>query len=179
MRSSLYNPLVTSLYDPPLNDKSVSLDSSPESDCDLAGASECKELTPIEHLDIEKLLSEAWPRDKKLNGDSHEEHLEGDDMESKRRPPLFEQINEETFDENILFRSRRLKVVEATSPGCPTESKGIVEIAQLARADTEEDQEEVIDDEETSERTEGAGVVPEIPVEQEVTMTTIPDMKIK
>lgn len=177
MRSSLYHPLVTSLYDPPLNDKSVSKESSPESDCDLAGASECKELTPIEHLDIEKLLSETWPRDKTLNGDSHEEHLEGDEMESKRRPPLFEQINEETFDENILFRSRRLKVVEATSPtGCPTEGKGIVEIAQLARADTEEDQEEEIGDEETSERTEGADVVPVIPVEQEVTMTT---MKIK
>lgn len=65
---------------------------------------------------------------------------EGVQEEHDKKMQLFDRINEETFDENILFRSRRLKVIEATSPG--VEQKGIVEIAQLARADTEEEEED-------------------------------------
>lgn len=97
----------------------------------MAGASECQELTPIEHLDIAKLL--AWS----VNGEAGEE---GPKEEHDKKLELFERINQETFDDNILFRSRRLKVVEAISPG--VEQKGIVEIAQLARADSEEQEED-------------------------------------
>lgn len=96
-----------------------------------AGTSECKELTPIEHLDIDKLLADAWP----TSGDVTEECPSQTHM---RKVQLFDQVNRETFDENILFRSRRLKVTEAKSPSSEDEQKGIVEIAQLARADTDE-----------------------------------------
>lgn len=154
MRSSLYTPTVTSLYDPPLTDLSIAEDTGRHgvNDSDITegggGASECKELTPIEHLEnIETLLSlstEEW-RSKSTTTSA---------VEKPRA--LFEQINHENYDENILFRSRRLKVVEAMSPGSEQpEAKGIVEIAQLARADTEKnDEEEEVEVEEEEEKTQ-------------------------
>lgn len=127
----------TSLYDPP----AVHNQSEPDGEEDVAGggdASECKELTPIEHLDIDRLLLDAWPT-QEVSGEAGEE---GPKEEHAKKMQLFDRINQETFDENILFRSRRLKVIEATSPS--VEQKGIVEIAQLARADTEEDEDEEV-----------------------------------
>lgn len=115
-----------SLYETPMGSRS-----DEDGEGALAGASECQELTPIEHLDIAKLLS--WS----VNGEAGEE---GPREEHDKKLEVFERINQETFDDNILFRSRRLKVVEAMSPG--VEQKGIVEIAQLARADSEEQEEQ-------------------------------------
>lgn len=88
---------------------------------DLTGASECQELPPIEHLDVQKLLQESFP------GPTSDEHL--------KKLEVFNEINDESFDTKILFKSRRLKVQEALSPSDMGAGKGIVEIAQLAKAD--------------------------------------------
>lgn len=134
--SSIFTPEVSSIVQTPMQEEEAA-----------AGASECKELTPIEHLDIEKMLNDAWPKDKTLEQPETEQIAgEGidDDGELDKQLELFNQINEENYDENILFKSRRLKVIEAKSPS--TELKGIVEIAQLARADTEEEKTEITEE---------------------------------
>lgn len=113
-------------------------------DKELTDAAECKELSPIEHLDIDKLLKDGWSSE----GANEQEEEEDVNMraasavnveEHCKKMMVFNQINNENYDENILYRSRRLKVVEATSPS-ETE-KGIVEIAQLARADDDVERE--------------------------------------
>lgn len=105
---------------------------------DLIDAAECKELSPIEHLDIDKLLNDEWPSE---GADQEDMNRSAVNVEEHRKKiEVFDQINNENYDENILYRSRRLKVVEATSPS--EENKGIVEIAQLARADEDNEAQE-------------------------------------
>lgn len=124
-RSSFTNGLdlrgLTSVYESPLDENSG---------VDVTNASECQELPPIEHLDVEKLLQESF------SGPSTEEHL--------RKLEKFNEINEETFDNKILFKSRRLRVQEALSPSdIRPRGSGIVEIAQLVTADDEVEEKEM------------------------------------
>ena len=141
-------------------------------------ASECKELPPIGEAppleEVERtLMGELWPGDE-MKGEAQEE---GPREELNKKLETFNKINDETFDDNILFRSRRLKVVEAISPSDEGPSKGIVEIAQVARADTEEDEEKAGLDEETKseQETEDSRTQQEDAISESVTDEPVPE----
>lgn len=109
-----------SIYEHPLTEYSAVVD--------ITDASECQELPPIEHLDVKTLIQKDFP------GHSSDEH--------SKRLEKFNEISGESFDDNILFKSRRLKVQEALSPSdIRPRGSGIVEIAQLVRADDDKDEE--------------------------------------